>query len=451
MSLSSLMIGCGTGFAGDRADAAGPVVDTLIRRGGPACLMFETLAERTLAQAHMRRRADPDTGYEPRLAALVGPVLARCLANDIRIIGNFGAAHPLAAARLLQALAFEMGLGTVRIATVLGDELSASTHGELLAPLGLAPQRLVSANAYLGACEIAEALRAGAQIVVTGRVADSALALGPAIAHFGWAMDDWDHLAAGTVAGHLLECGAQISGGYFADPGFKDVPDLHDVGFPIVELAADGTMLVTKADGTGGCVTEQTVKEQLLYEIHDPARYLTPDVTVDLSDTRVEHAGVDTVRVSGVRGHPKPESLKVNAYCEGGWLAEGEISYAGPGAERRARLAADVLKRRLSPLAPRCDLIGVLSLFADDAGRMMDSRNAGDSDDVRLRVALSTLRREDADRLVSEVNALYTCGPAGGGGIRTQVHPRLELSSGLVPRAEVPARWSFFQPAEVCA
>jgi hypothetical protein len=449
MSKPPLLIGCGTGFAGDRADAAGPVVDTLIRRGGPACLMFETLAERTLAHAHIRRRSNPDIGYEPRLTALVGPILARCVANGIPIIGNFGAAHPRAAAERLQELAREMGLGSLRIAVIQGDDLSAIDHRELLAPLGLDPQCLVSANAYIGAQEIASALRAGAQIVVAGRVADSALALGPALAHFGWSMDDWDHLAAGTVAGHLLECGAQVSGGYFADPGYKDVPALHEVGFPIVELFSDGTMLVTKAENTGGCVTEQTVKEQLLYEIHDPANYLTPDVTADLSETLVERTGVDTVRVTGVRGRARPESLKVNAYCEGGWLAEGEISYAGPGAEHRARLAADILKHRLQPLALRCDLIGVVSLFGDDEGRLLDGHYEGNAEDVRLRVALFTLRREDADRLTNEVNALYTCGPAGGGGVRTNVHPRLVLSSGFVPRAGVSTGWAFLESQEV--
>src|SRR5690606_11806468 len=180
-------------------------------------------------------------------------------------------------------LAAGMGLDTVRIAVVEGDELSAAAREDLFEPLALSQRDLVCANAYLGAQEIAAVLLAGAHIVVTGRVADSALALGPALAHFDWGPEDWDLLAAGTVAGHLLECGAQITGGYFAGPGFKDVPELHNVGFPIVELSHDGTMIVTKADDTGGCVSESTVKEQLLYEIHDPASYLTPDVTVDLS------------------------------------------------------------------------------------------------------------------------------------------------------------------------
>lgn len=304
-----LRIGCGAGFSGDRWDAAVPVVRTLAQVGGPAVLMFETLAERTLALAQLRRRADPASGWEPSLERFVRPILAACVEASIPIVSNFGAAHPEGAARCLHALASSLGLPQLRIAIVEGDDLLAALPSETLdslLPDALRRRPLVSANAYLGAAEIAGALRAGAQIVVTGRVADPALALGPLMAHFGWKAGDWDLLAAGTMAGHLLECGAQVTGGYFADPGLKDVPDLANVGFPIAEVRADGTFVITKAADTGGCVDARTVTEQLLYEVHDPAAYLTPDVVADITACTLGQAGPDRIEVRGVRGHPAP-------------------------------------------------------------------------------------------------------------------------------------------------
>jgi hypothetical protein len=298
-----LFIGCGAGFSGDRTDAAGPVVETLITRlgqrpGARAFLMFETLAERTLALAQLRRRQDPSVGYEPQLEDLLEPVLARCLQHGIGIVGNFGAAHPLAAARAIRALAERLELPEPRIAVVSGDDLSSPRYATLLqdhAGPGLAEVEVVCANAYIGARPIADAFAAGAQIVVAGRVADPSLALGPALAHYGWRDDDWDRLAGGTMAGHLLECGAQVTGGYFADPGLKDVPDLHAVGFPVVEVFEDGSCICGKADGTGGLVSLATVKEQLLYEVHDPAAYLTPDVVADITEATVEQVGENLV------------------------------------------------------------------------------------------------------------------------------------------------------------
>lgn len=436
----SLLIGCAAGFSGDRVDAAGPVVDTLIARGGPAFLIFETLAERTLALAQLRRRADPGAGFEPLLDDMLRPVLARCLQHNIRIISNFGAANPMGAARHIQAMARELGLAAPRIAVVEGDDLSEERHRELLrTQLGSAMDgiRMVSANAYIGAEAIAAALDAGAQIVVAGRVADPSLAVGPAMSHFGWRADDWDLLARATMAGHLLECGAQVCGGYFADPGYKDVPDLHAVGYPIAEISADGNCIIGKAANTGGLVNLASVKEQLLYEVHDPAAYLTPDVVADITTAQIEQAGPNRVALSGVRGHARPPSLKVNLCHEGGWLAEGEISYAGPRAEARARLAADVLRRRLPALALRVDLVGALSVMGDDAGNLLAATPPGDARDIRLRVAATHTDRLEAERLTREVTALYCCGPAGGGGVRTTLTPRLNTLPCLVPRDAV--------------
>lgn len=448
-----LRIGCGAGFSGDRWDAAVAVVRTLRRHAGPSVLMFETLAERTLALAQLRRHQDPDSGWEPTLARFIAPVLRDCVEGCIPIVGNFGAANPAGAGRMLQRLAASLGLPALRIAVVEGDDLltqlSPASLQQIL-PASLQGVKLVSANAYLGAQAIADALRAGAQIVVTGRVADPALALGPMLAHFGWSADDWNRLASGTMAGHLLECGAQVTGGYFADPGVKDVPDLARVGFPIIEISADGSFVITKADDTGGCVDRRTVTEQLLYEIHDPACYLTPDVVADISETELADAGTDRIRVSGVRGHPSPPTLKATLCYEGGWLAEGEISYAGPNAQARARLAFEVVRERLhhlglSHLKLRADLIGVGSVLADDDGHWWTGRAAPSSDDVRLRIATATGSRDEADIVAREVLALYTCGPAGGGGVRTHVTPRLSSESCYVPRDWLQSCWSFVQ------
>jgi hypothetical protein len=280
-------------------------------------------------------------------------------------------------------------------------------------------------------------------VVVCGRVADPSLAVGPIMAHYGGHWDEWDRLGRATMAGHLLECGAQVTGGYFADPGSKDVDGLDDVGFPILEIDASGDCVVTKAAGTGGVVDERTVKEQLLYEIHDPAAYLTPDVVADIREAEVHAVGRDRVSLRGVRGHARPGTLKVTACREGGWQGEGEISYAGPGAEARARLAGDVLRKRLKGLSVRVDLIGALSLFADDGGEMLARTPIGDGHDVRVRVAARHADRQQAQRVAREGLALYTCGPAGGGGVRTNVSPRLETRSCFVSRDAVRPSWRF--------
>jgi hypothetical protein len=449
MTREALTIGCAAGFGGDRTDAAGPLVDTLLARGIPGVLVFEVLAERTLALAQLDRRQNPERGYASLLEPMVRPILGRCLECGIPLVGNFGAANPRAAARLIRQMAADQGVRQARVAVVEGDDLSDARGRELLRgrldPAD-AGREVVSANAYLGAAAIAAALRAGAQVVVTGRVADPSLAVGPAMAHFGWSETDWDTLGRATIAGHLIECGAQVTGGYFADPGFKDVSDLHAVGFPIVEVAADGSFVVGKADRTGGAVDCRTVKEQLLYELHDPAAYLTPDVVADISDAEVEQVGPNRVAVHGVRGHPRPEMLKVLVCFAGGWLGEGEISYAGPNAERRARLAAEIVRRRVGDgLSVRFDLVGVLSAFGDDSGRAFARLPPGDTRDVRLRVAAAHPDRTEVEGVLREVTALYTCGPAGGGGVRTAITARLHSASCLVPRDLVPATFRFVE------
>ncbi len=444
-----LAVGAGAGFSGDRVDAPGPVVRTLIERAGPSAIIFEMLAERTLAFAQLDKQRDPNKGYEPLLELELRPILADCLNHGIPIIGNFGAANPRGAARHIQRLAKDLGLKAPKIGIVEGDDLS-DAKGEAIVRRYIdrqfAARPFASANVYQGATEIAEALRKGAQVVVTGRVADPSLTVGPALAHYGWSGTDWDRLAGATMAGHLLECGAQVTGGYFADPGMKDVPDLANVGYPITEIADDGSCVVTKASNTGGLVDTRTVKEQLLYELHDPAAYLTPDVVADISQAEVTQVGKDRVRLAGVRGHPRPATLKSNAFFEGGWLGDGEISYAGPNAEARARLGARIIRERMGHLLKlRVDLIGVVSILADDSGRMLAETPEGSATDVRLRVAAAHEDEALVDRLMREVTALWTAGPAGGGGARVVKRKRLSTTSCYIPRDLVPARLTFVE------
>lgn len=449
-------IGCGAGFAGDRKDAAGPVVDMLAACDGPRFLVYETLAERTLALSRLARRNDPKGGYSPALEGLLADVLVRCLDAGIRIIGNFGAANPAAAARRIAEMAGTEGRSP-RIAVVDGADISDRlTPEEFAAREGggrlLADRPVpVSADVYIGARPIAEALDRGADIVVTGRIADPALVLGPLIHVFGWAEDDWDRLAAGTLAGHLLECGSQVSGGYFADPGFKAVPDLDEVGYPVAEIAADGSFVISKPAGTGGRIDRLTVIEQMLYEIHDPAAYLTPDVVLDLTGVSVTEVGPHRVRVEGARGHPRPDTLKATVCVEAGFLAEAEISYAGPGAADRARLAAEVVRARIARRMPglniRIDAIGVTSVFNDTPGETLAAAFPGSlAEDVRLRFAAESTDRRPLERMMDEVEALYCAGPAGGAGVRRRLTPRLFSASCFVERALVSPTVTVLEP-----
>jgi hypothetical protein len=439
----TVFIGAGAGFAGDRTDAAGPVAAALARSDGPRFLIFETLAERTLALAQVERRRDPARGYNPSLEAFVGPVLRTCLKNKIRIVSNFGAANPHGAATRIREMAREAGFPDILVAVVEGDDLTGAlsprefaareTAGSLLAD---APA-IVAANVYLGAAPIAEGLSRGADVVVTGRVADPSLALGPLVHAFGWAPDDWDRLAAGTLVGHLLECGAQVTGGYFADPGVKDVPGMDDIGYPIAEVEPDGTFVITKPDATGGLVDRRTVTEQVLYEIHDPAAYLTPDVILDLTEVELGEIGPDRVRLRGARGKPAPETLKATVCFDGGFLGEAEISYAGPNAAARARLAIDTVKARVARRAPglavRADAVGVVSSLGDTAGSALET-GWRDAADVRVRFAAAGHDAREIELMMGEVEALYCAGPAGGAGVRRRITPRLASASCLIER-----------------
>ncbi len=442
---SSFRIGTGAGFSADRLD---PALD-LVREGRLDVIVFECIGERTLAFGHRDRMANPQAGYNALLERRMRAVLPACATHGTRLVTNMGVANPQGAALRTAAIARELGLRGLRIAALEGDDVHHLIGPDTPLPeagtvVGEVGRPLVGANAYLGADALLPALADGADVLITGRVADPSLFLAPLCQAFGWQDDDWPMLGAGTMVGHLMECAAQITGGYFADPGHKDVPNLAYVGFPIAEVAADGSAVITKLAGAGGLVSEQTVKEQVLYEVHDPSRYVTPDVVADFSRARIEQVGPDRVRVGGASGAPRPEQLKVTVAFDGGLLAEAGISYAGAGAVARAGLAASIVDERMKHLhglnAPlRLDLIGVDALHAT-AGTDRSGSQDADSQDVRMRAALRASSREQAELLLWEVELLLCCGPAGGGGYRGQITPSVITHSAYLDRDRVETR-----------
>jgi Acyclic terpene utilisation family protein AtuA len=436
--VKAIRIGTGAGFSGDRIE---PAVE-LAEKGELDYLVFECLAERTIALAQQAKLKDPAQGYDPLLVERMRAVLPACRAKGIRIITNMGAANPRVAAERTRTIAQELGLTNLKVAAVTGDDvlphLSGGTYrvdetGATAAELG---NRIISANAYIGAQPIAEALANGADIVITGRAADPSLFVGPLIHEFGWAMDDWHRLGRGTLIGHLLECAGQVTGGYFADPGYKDVPELARLGFPIGEVSEDGSVVITKVPGSGGRVIPATCKEQILYEIHDPARYLTPDVVADFSNVTVEEVGPNRVRIQGASGSPRPNTLKVSVGAVEGFVGEGQISYAGPGARARGELALDTVRERLRLTEVRAtelrfDLIGVNALHGD---RLSGNGSRHEPYEVRVRVVGRTDSLDEAVRIGNEVETLYTNGPAGGGGVTKSAREVVGILSTYIPR-----------------
>jgi hypothetical protein len=432
--MRTIRIGSGAGYSGDRIE---PAVE-LAERGGIQYLGFECLAERTIALAQQQKLRDPGAGYDPLLEQRMRAVLAICKSKGIKIITNMGAANPTAAAEKTVEIARQLGINGLKVAAVVGDDvLDACKRGNYplleiegrVADLG---NRMLSANAYLGAAPIVQALAAGADVVVTGRVGDPALFMAPLIHEFGWAMDDWDRLGKGAVVGHLLECAGQITGGYFADPGVKDVAGLARLGFPIGEVSEDGDVVITKVPGSGGAVTEATCKEQLLYEVHDPTQYIQPDVVADFSKVTVTEIGPDRVRIQGGSGRAKTGQLKTSIGYIDSYIGEGQMSYAGPGALERGRLALEIVRERLKLTGvqmseARFDLIGADSLH----GAALSA--GGKPYEVRVRVAGRTDSLAEAVRIGNEVETLYTNGPAGGGGAVKSAREIVAVVSVLLP------------------
>lgn len=422
-------VGAGAGFAGDRID---PAVE-LAASGEVDTVALECLAERTLLPALKARAADPAAGYDPRLRRRLAPLLPAARANGCRIVSNLGQANPRAAADAIARLARELGCGGVRVAAVLGDDVM-DRLGWVAWDRPL-EGRLVGAHAYLGAEALAQALDEGADVVVSGRVADSALFAAPALTR----LDDLpDALAGALTVGHLLECSGQLCGGNFAPVGgaLLGAEAYARLGFPLAEVRSDGTAEIRLLDGAHGVLTPETCTLQLLYEVHDPARYMTPDATLDFTGLRFEQLGRNRVRVTGARGAGRPATLKVAGFAElPGWIIDCEIGFAGTGALERARRTAEALRLRLDRWADddvAIDLVGVDSIL-----RAGSAPTLAPPAEVRVHVSARCADAEAAQVVEDEVYAMTLSGPAGGSSVRSERRARIEVIDGYIPRERV--------------
>lgn len=440
----TIRIGAGAGYSGDRIE---PALD-LIQKGNLNYIVFECLAERTIALAQLQKISNPLLGYDPLLENRMRVCLPFCVANQVTIISNMGAANPVTAAKKTAALAKEMGLKKVKIAAVYGDDVKPLlfdqpyTFLESNDPILNVAEDIVSANAYLGVAGILFALKQGANIILTGRVADPSLYLAPLVHEFEWPLENYSLLGKGTALGHLMECAGQLCGGYFADGVKKHVPNLECLGFPIAEITENGSFFISKLKDSGGMVTTATCKEQLLYEVHDPANYLTPDVVADFSRISFEELEKDKVKVTGATGRPLTGKLKVSVGYRDGYLADAQISYGGSYALERSRLAIEILKERLRVQGLDCkdvlfDLIGIDSLFKEGP------KNENPRE-IRLRVGAKTKTKNAAVKLVNEVETLYTNGPAAGGGVSKSVSEIIAIQSILMDKSKVIPKVEYF-------
>lgn len=440
--LKTIRIGSGAGYSGDRIE---PAIE-LMEQGNLDYIIFECLAERTIALGQREKRKDSSKGYNSLLEFRMNRILPLVKEKKVKVITNMGAANVKAAALKTMEIALRLGINKLKIAYVTGDDILGGISnyadyeilesGEKLREL---EKYIISANAYMGAEGIVEALCNGADIVITGRVSDPALVIGPLIYEFGWSDADRDKMGQAVLAGHLLECAGQVTGGYYADPGYKEVPDLERLGYPLIEIDEEGAFIITKVEGSGGMVSPDTCKEQLLYEIHNPKAYYTPDAVADFSQVTLTQVGKDRVKVENAKSYGRPETLKVNIGYEDCYIGEGEISYGGSNCMARAKLAEDIVRKRLDLIGAkiveyRSDFIGYNSLYKD---KITQNLYNGSPSEIRLRISGRTKDEWNAVLIANEVEALYTNGPAGGGGAVKRVEQIVSVCSIFVPRQEV--------------
>ena len=438
--MKTIRIGGGAGFAGDRVD---PAV-TLLKKGNLDYIIFECLAERTIGLARQEMLADPEKGYSRLLEYRLSQVLKPAVENRVKIITNMGAVNPRAAVKKAMEIAAAQGLSDVRFAYVTGDDVYDEIGDyydepvfEFAGKVGDYRDRIVSANAYLGTEGIVEALKGGADIIITGRIADPSLTLAPLMYEYGWTLETHpEETGQAVLAGHLIECAGEVTGGYYADPGYKEVEGLDNLGFPIVEFSENGTFLLTKVEGTGGLVSTDTCKEQMLYEIHDPKAYLTPDCIADFSQVRFTQKGKDLVEATGATTHGRPATLKVNVCYRDSFITDCEITYGGRNALARARLAGDMFLKRLQKIGvemteTRVDYIGYNSLYKDTIAQTLSGAEPAE---VRLHVAVRTENRGQATLVSNEGDAIYTNGPAGGGGATMHISEIISVFSFFISR-----------------
>jgi Acyclic terpene utilisation family protein AtuA len=445
-----IRIASGQGFWGDMLDAPVRQVE-----GGPIdYIMLDYLAEVTMSIMQKQRARDPSAGYARDFVPLMKQILPQCVERNIRVTANAGGVNVEGCAEAVRDVARELGLsGRVRIGIVTGDDIMGRLD-ELLAsgielrnmdtnePLSRVRERIQSANAYLGAWPMVEALNRGAQIVITGRATDTGLTLAPLIHEFGWANDDWDRLSAGTIAGHIIECGAQASGGN-CQYEWRNVPDLANVGFPIVEASPDGTFIITKHEGTGGWVNVPAIKEQLLYEMGDPHAYITPDCVADFTTIQLAEAGPDRVRVFGIRGRPATEFLKVSISYSAGYKAVGTLVYSWPDAYEKARAADKILRARLERLGLKFDHILTEFVGANATHGPLAGEPSPDLAEVQLRVGVRGEDKKAIERFTKEIAPLILTGPPGVTGFaggRPKVEEIVAYWPALIPKELIKPR-----------
>lgn len=449
--MKTLRIGSGSAWWGDRLEPA----QWNAEHGDLDYLCFETMAEATVSMAQVRRRRDPGfPGYDTYLDDRLERVLPACVRRGTKIVSNQGWVNPVGAAERAVWWLRRLGAPGVKVAAVEGSVITdrvldlTDTIIETGEPTHGLRGEIVSAEAYMGAEGIVEALGAGAQVVITGRVADPSLFLAPMIHEFGWDPLDHERIGQGSGLGHLMECGAQVTGGYFADPGLKDVLDPWDLAFPIAEVDEDGSAVLTKVAGHGGQVDLMTVKEQLLYEVFDPANYLTPDVVVDFSPVQLELVGLDRVRVRNIRGKPRPATLKVSIACLEGFIGEDMFFYAGPGALDRARLAKTILDKRFAVVGLDADEIRIDFLGVNAIHGAATPADAPVPYEVAVRVAARTRTREEAIKVGREVDGMAVSGVAmTGKRVPHQDRTReiIGIWSSLVAREHIRSAITYFE------
>lgn len=449
--MKKIRIGCGSG--GCTYERMEPAVE-LLEKGGLDYLVFECLAERTIANAQKEKMRDPAKGYNPMLEERMRVILPLALAKGVKIISNMGAANTPGAVEKIIEIAKELGLTNLKIAMVQGDDIlyKVTDYYDTLLCSGKKPLRelsgsIMAANVYLSGDPIKEALDNGANVVITGRVADPALFVGPLKHEFGWSAADESKLGQALLLGHLMECAGQLTGGYYADPGYKDVDNLHRLGFPIAEIDESGDIFISKVDGSGGLVSVDVCKEQLLYEIGDPACYITPDGIADFSRVTFEQVGKDRVLARNAFAKGEPANYKVNIGYQDCYVGEASLSFGGSNALNRARLAAEIVEKRLELLGVvpdelRVDFIGYNSLYRDSISSLITPEPCGE---IRLRIAARAKTRAEATKVVREVECLYINGPAGSAGISSQVDDVVSIENILVPRDAVHSTVSYFE------
>ncbi|MFV0467173.1 MAG: acyclic terpene utilization AtuA family protein [Lachnospiraceae bacterium] len=439
--MKKVRIGSGAGYGGDRIE---PAID-LIEHGNLDYIIFECLAERTISLAQKEKQNNPNKGYNDLFEYRFDKILDSLKSHKVKVITNMGAANPKSAAEACYEMALKKGFSNLKIAYVLGDDMSTSLSKymdfevlETGRKLSDIQGEILSANGYIGIEGIVKALENNADIVITGRVADPSLSLGPLVHEFGWLFQDYEKLGKGTWVGHLLECAGQVTGGYYAEPGYKEVPELWNLGFPILEVDEAGDAIVQKLNMAGGMVTTETVKEQTLYEIQDPENYYTPDVIADFGKVMITQFAKDQVSISGASGKAPTGKFKTSVGYHDCYIGEGQISYGGSNALAKAKLAREILEKRFERIGLDCeeirfDYIGWNSLYGDSLAEELCFHTPSE---VRLRVAARVKSISDAQIIGNEVEALYTNGPAGGGGAMKNVIDIISIASIFIPADE---------------